>query len=229
VITHAKPSILPANVAPSHVKSGSPELGLEWQWQANPCREWYSLNEGNYFLRLHATPAIKGNLWLAPHLLLQKFPAPRFTAETCLELSSVSRGERAGLVVFGSDYATITVERTEDGYQAVSSQCIDADKGKQEVMTTPIPLTSGKVFLRVDVTEGAHCRLSFSQDGKFFKNLGAEFVAKPGRWVGAKVGLFCESLEKDSKGHADISFFQISPLIAEEPVKIDSPHRELTR
>jgi len=229
VITHAKPSILPAIVAPSHVKSGSPELGLEWQWQANPCREWYSLNEENHFLRLHATPAIKGNLWLAPHLLLQKFPAPRFTAETCLELSSVSRGERAGLVIFGSDYATITVERAEDGYQAVSSQCVDADKGKQEVMTSSIPLTSGKVFLRVDVTEGAHCRLSFSQDGKVFKSLGTEFVAKPGRWVGAKVGLFCESLEKNSKGHADISFFRISPLIAEEPLKIDSPHRELTR
>ncbi len=229
VITHAKPANLPATILSPDPKSGSPELGFEWQWQANPSTEWYSLNEGNCFLRLNATSAVHGNLWLAPYLLLQKFTAPRFAAETCLELSSVSRGERAGLVVFGSDYAMIAVTRTDEGYRLVSSQCLDADKGNKEVETSPIPLSSGKVFLRVDVTEGAHCGFSFSEDGKVFKNLGAEFVAKPGRWVGAKVGLFCESPDRDSKGHADISFFRIRPILTQESLKTDSSHPELTR
>jgi beta-xylosidase len=59
--------------------------GLQWQWQANPEPDWVlpSGGPGRIRLRSVARPA-SGTLWMAPNLLMQKFSAPTFTAETTL-------------------------------------------------------------------------------------------------------------------------------------------------
>ena len=61
-------------------------LGLQWQWQANPQPNWAFPAGGLGFLRLFIVPAPDGfkNFWDLPNLLLQKFPAPEFTAGTKL-------------------------------------------------------------------------------------------------------------------------------------------------
>ena len=50
------------------------QLGLQWQWNANPKPHWYHLSDGK--LRLHAMPQKGSNLWTAPNILTQKLPAP---------------------------------------------------------------------------------------------------------------------------------------------------------
>jgi len=41
---------------------------------------------------------------------------------------------------------------------------------------------------------------------------GTTFQAKPGRWIGAQVGLFALVLEPGAPGgHADIEYFRFSP------------------
>lgn len=61
------------------------DLGLQWQWPANHKADWFSLTERSGFLRLFSQPAAGIRLSYAPNLLLQKFPARAFAAETAVE------------------------------------------------------------------------------------------------------------------------------------------------
>ena len=85
---------------------------------------------------------------------------------------------RAGLVVMGETEETIAIEK-KDGVR----------------------------WLRVDVTPQAVCRFSSSTDGKTFTPTGKAFIARPGRWIGAKVGIF---------GFGDFEDFRIEPLHVDE-------------
>jgi unsaturated rhamnogalacturonyl hydrolase len=135
----------------------------DWQWQGNPTRE-----------------PLPANLWNTTNLLLHKFPAPAFTATTTVDASS----PRAGLVVFGMDYAALVVER--GALTRVTAR--DADKGGAETELARVAVR-GPVQLRVTVSPHAIARFSYATGGEF-KPLGPPFVARPGKWVGAKVGLF---------------------------------------
>ena len=42
----------------------------------------------------------------------------------------------------------------------------------------------------------AICQFSYSEDGINFYQLGKPFKAQPGKWIGAKVGVFCVSTQK---------------------------------
>ena len=187
----------------------SSKLGLQWQWQANPGEGWYSLTEKPGALRLQSRTAADPNLWSAPYLLLQKFPAREFTVTTELELAPGSADERAGLVIFGSDYALIGLRRTMSGFEVFESVCRKSDKGTQEEVLGSAPVTSGKVQLRVAISNGGLCRFSYSTDGGAFLPLGDGFTSLPGRWVGAKVGIFADHHGVETGGHADFAWFHV--------------------
>ncbi len=51
------------------------------------------------------------------------------------------------------------------------------------------------------------CEFSYSTDGKRFEPLGESFAAKPGVWIGAKVGLFAVG----ASGYADYDWFRFAP------------------
>ncbi len=175
----------------------SNQLGLQWQWHANYQSVWYFADAANKRLRLFSQPLPAGyaNLWDVPNLLMQKFPAPNFTATARVRFtpSGLYLGERAGLVVLGYDYATLSLENTQDGIFLSVNECIKARNGEAEKMkSTPIKV-SGELFLRVKVVQrdgAAVCSFSYSADNKKFVPLGGEFTAQPGRWIGAKMGFF---------------------------------------
>jgi beta-xylosidase len=201
-------------------------LGLQWQWQANPKITWYALIRGTGFLRLFAIslPQDSVNLADVPNVLLQKFPAPDFTATAKIKLTADQDGKRAGLMIAGDDYACLYITRqslksTEQKARSVSdgtisliqSVCKNAIKGGKEEIVAERPLQTDTVYLRVKVSSpDARCQFSFGTDGSRFENIGKEFQAKPGRWIGAKVGLFCVS-QPDVKvgGYADCEWFRI--------------------
>jgi len=190
----------------------SAKLGLQWQWHANHLESWYSLGEKPGTLRLKsiAMPESSKNLWMVPNLLLQKFPAPKFSATTHLELRPTTIGERAGIVVFGFDYSFLVLENRIDGVHLINSICKAADKGSEETVQSDIPYSQQIVFLRVSVDTGAVCRFSYSADGKNFTYVGTEFIACAGRWIGAKVGLFALALHGSTpSSFADYAWFRI--------------------
>lgn len=206
VLVHKKPVAPPQPVAvpPTSDDFNSPTLGLQWQWQANPGKDWASLTAKPGALRLFAQPEPKpGNLYDAPFLLMQKFPAPEFSMTTVLEASTAAQ---SGLIVFGYDYAWIGLR---DG-KLVQVTVMKASEKPAATEKLGLDKVTGPVHLRVTVTDGGQCRFSYSTDGKAFMPLGDVFTANVGRWVGAKVGLFATG---DHGTHADYDSFLVGPAV----------------
>ena len=194
------------------------ELGLQWQWQANPKPIWYFCDGGNSLLRLYSYyTENQVNLWDVPNLLLQKFPTEDFTVTTKVSFAPSSKytGERTGLVVMGADYAGLAMENRADGLILVQNVCRKADKKGKEEENASVKLSDNTLFLRVKVNKDSEkeaiCSFSYSVDGKKFISLGENFTAKPGKWIGAKVGLFITRPKAvNDGGWVDIDWFRVT-------------------
>lgn len=186
--------------------------GLQWQWHANRQLEWGypSGNLGYYRLNCIAEPDGYRNLWDVPNLMLQKFPAEEFSATVRLTFNALHDNEETGLVVMGADYATLTLKRVAGRLCLYATSCTDADKGAEVQMSEPVPINSTTIWLRVHVAHDASCMFAFSTDGTSFTYLRKTFTARPGRWIGAKVGLYALRQGKiNNAGYADIDWFRI--------------------
>ena len=194
------------------------ELGLQWQWQANPKPIWYFCDGGNSLLRLYSYyTENQVNLWDVPNLLLQKFPTEDFTVTTKISFAPSSKytGERTGLVVMGADYAVLAMENRGDGLFLVQNVCRKADKKGKEEENVSVKLSDNTLLIRVKVKKDSEkeaiCSFSYSVDGKKFISLGENFTAKPGKWIGAKVGLFITRPKAiNDGGWVDIDWFRVT-------------------
>ncbi|MDP0502000.1 MAG: glycoside hydrolase 43 family protein [Verrucomicrobiota bacterium JB022] len=212
VLIHPKPALPAQKVAvpPTSDDFSSGQLGRQWQWQANPQRSWASLPGGSTGLRLACVPQLEPSLWQAPQLLLQKFPAPAFTARTVLDLQAVSTGDQAGLIVFGYDYAWAGLVQASEGLKLVMRLCHEAESGSPEREEIEMPAPAEVCHLQVVVAKGGACRFAWSIDGTVYQPIGPKFQARESRWVGAKVGLFAASNERRPAGHAHFQYFTIA-------------------
>lgn len=214
VLRHPAPALPPfAAAIPASDEFAGPAMGLQWQWQANIDSAWYSLTEAPGFLRLYALPApdSTGSLWALPNLVAQKFPSGSFTATVRMTCSSLKPGERAGLVIFGTDYACLTLGTQAEGALLRLSIRRAADAGGEERVEAEAPLPSTPVSLRVEVAPGGLCTFSFSTDGEHFNPVGGPFTAAAGKWVGAKVGLFAAGAAGGLQpcGYADFDYIHV--------------------
>jgi len=213
-----KPEVAPQPTAvpPSSDEFEGDSLALQWQWQANPDEAWWSLSAATGALRLLAQPLPEGagNLWPVSSLLLQKPPAEAFQATTEMTFAPGRVGERAGLLVFGTDYAWVGVERAGRRRAIVVKTCIGAREGGRERTVATLAAPEGPIRLRVEWRPGAVCRFAASFNGRDFVTLGGPFTAQPGRWVGAKVGLFAAAPAGRATGApADFAWFRLAPLL----------------
>ncbi|MDR0415319.1 MAG: glycoside hydrolase 43 family protein [Prevotellaceae bacterium] len=220
VAKHKKPDVGQIYPAATPVESdefNANKLGLQWQWNANPMSWWVFTNAERGVLRMYSVPVPEGykSLWDVPNLLLQKFPAPSFTATAKLTFKPTPKlkNERAGLLVMGLDYALLSMENTEDGLVLSQNQCMKADKGSEETVNSTVHLSDNTVYLRVKVEQDekdAHCTFSYSTNGEKYQHLGAKFKAKEGKWIGAKVGLFCSRPQPlNDGGWVDVDWFRV--------------------
>jgi beta-xylosidase len=217
VLTYKKPDVGKTYPIVTPVESdefSSDQLGLQWQWQANPADWWYFTNSSKGVLSLYSVsiPDDYKNLWDIPNLLLQKFPATDFTATAKMTFVPSSKiiGERTGLVVMGLDYALLSLENTANGWYLSQNECLQADKGAAEKINAGTVIKSNILYLRVKVQADASCTFSYSVDGENFQTLGNTFKAKEGKWIGAKVGLFCSRPVKNNDGgRVDVDWFRI--------------------
>ena len=214
VMVHKKP--LPGNTIstpPDSDEFNSHTIGLQWQWQANPEPYWAFIHAGNLRLFAAQLPDTLRNYWNAPNLIMQKFPAEEFIVNCKLNFKPRVVGEKAGLIVFGSDYATLCLEKKSDGIYISYFHCKDADKGTIEKELKSLRLDNGEIYLQVKISKTGNCKFSFSKDGKDFTSLEESFIAKPGRWVGAKIGLYCNRMVKtNDAGYVDVDYFRFEPI-----------------
>lgn len=219
VLTHKKPNIGQSYpiVTPSETDEfNDKKIGLQWQWSANENIIWSSKLPGQQFLRLFSVkvPENEKNLWNVPNLLTQKFPAPNFAASTKVKLTpeDAKEGKTAGLLIMGLDHQSIVITNKPDGYYLQLRKAEKADKGGEEKIVFETKLKNNEVYLKVNVNEpNGLCQFSYSENGKSFIQVGDVFQAKPGKWIGAKVGLYSISTEKAPRGgYADFDWFRIT-------------------
>lgn len=218
VLTYKKPTISNKSeiINPSETDDfKGNDIGLQWQWSANPSIVWYSKLANQNFLRLFSikVPENSNNLWTVPNLLTQKFPAQNFTASTKLKLTpeDATEGKTAGLLIMGTDYQSLVITNKKDGYYLQLIRAEKAEKNNPEKILSEVKLSTNEVFLKVKVSEpNGICQFSFSENGKKYTSIGEPFQAKPGKWIGAKVGVYSIS-SQDAKrgGYADFDWFRI--------------------
>lgn len=179
----------------------SPELGLQWQWNANHYDDWYSLSENPGHLRLYPQPA-NPDIRLQPNLLLQKFPARSFTVETKLKLHSQSIGESAGLVIAGETQFMLGIESADNKNIIV----LNVNNEKQIIAETQ----KSQLTLKAQVTSGGQFTFSYCVDNVFI-SLSQTFLATKGTWIGARVGLYSIKPENAKQaGYAEFENFIFS-------------------
>lgn len=223
VRTYAKPDVGQSYPIQTPVESDEFDanaLGLQWQWHANPEVYWGFPHGNRDKLRLYSTrvPEDFTNYWDVPHLLLQKFPAQSFTATTKLEFhpSEDEVGEKTGLIIMGRDYAYLSVtDRGEDGMYVSQTVAKNADEGGQEKeIAGALVDDTRQLWFRVQIDGekgNVMANFSYSTDGENFTPLGNPFQARPGGWIGAKIGLFASRpIDNYDSGYVDFDWFRIS-------------------
>lgn len=223
VLTHRKPNVdrkrgrmlgttWPVTTPPDSDEFDANSLGLQWQWQANPQSNWAFPAGSLGFLRLFNVPLPEGyrNFWDVPNLLLQKFPAPEFTATTKLTFTPRTDGEETGLIVMGLDYAYLSVKKKPDGLFVSQTITKDAESGAKGKESAGVRVKGNTFYLRVKVSNDATCSFGYSTDGTTFTSIGEPFTARPGKWIGAKVGLFAVRTGTTREtGYADVDWFRV--------------------
>ncbi len=171
--------------------SESLNQNLLWQWQANPMAHWkMNLNGVDRFYAVTKQDSTQ-NLWNTPNLYMQKIPADSFVFTVRLHFKPNQVGEKTGLILFGLDYAYLGLEKTASGNQLIFVRCMGAEKNGKEQKQIIAERVGSSVYLNLTVKAGAIASFGYSTDGKSFIHAGEKFIAKPGKWVGAKMGIFC--------------------------------------
>src|SRR5688572_26498157 len=174
VLVYKKPAV--GKIYPVQTPAESDEfngsaIGLQWQWMANPKATWSFDNPAKGMLRLYSDRIDSvTNLWFAPNVLLQKFPADSFQVTTKLTFTPNTKlaDEKAGLTVMGMSYANIAVKNKKDGIYLVHTECKNAEKGATETETVLVKSTAATMHFRVRVEAGGKCQFAYSFDGQQF-------------------------------------------------------------
>lgn len=196
------------------------ELGLQWQWNANPAAGWYALTGESLRLNAVQKADVYGD---TPNLLLAKWPAPEFTCITTLSLANLGEGDEAGVISMGMSYSVLTFRRIGTvlqpyyitGVQKYGKILPDSTEETAEALPAiefdraehlRVKYTVKRVGTR-DLNENEKgfplelVTLEYSVDGQDYTKAG-EMNAVPGRWVGVKNGMFCVSEKGGSAGYA---------------------------
>lgn len=159
-------------------------LGLQWQWNANYHREWYRMEEPG--LRLFAQPQ-NGALCDVSSLLLQKWTAPAFSVTAKVDTGSLNDGDLAGFISLGLFYTALAAEKEEDScYLTLISGFMGEEENRYRVGAVP----DGILHFGMQVYEDGRGQFLFPDVSGIWRTVGERFLFTPGKWVGAKFGLF---------------------------------------
>lgn len=238
VLTWKKPNLPSSgNFQPAEDDDfNSNKLGLQWQFEGPYSQYWYFCDAAKSKLRLYGVQAPDNykNLSDLQNALMQKLPTENFTATAKLKFipnpSYKQKGEEAGFMIKGLDYAALKFVSTENGCVLRYVTCLGAQKGKAEKTIAEIPVKMVKqakpytqkyavddipqprmgtvdVYVRAEVKSSgignnikSHAQFYYSLDGKKYIKMGTPFEVKEGKWVGAKIGFF--NMRPESKNDA---------------------------
>ncbi|MBM6385179.1 MAG: glycoside hydrolase 43 family protein [Paenibacillus sp.] len=204
-------------------------IGVQWQWQANSRPEWAEVvPDKGLVLHMHPYPEGIQSLFGVPQLLMQKLPASAFEATTKLTFLPKREGDRAGFIVFGDDYACLSLSQTDTGAVRLSllrgakqpDNHLHADESEETGLDWSehgSPETGWTIHLRFSLEEPARCHFSWSKDGEDFQPIGAPFTATTALWVGAKMGVFALNTRSANRGGQGVfRYFEVNETVEEQ-------------
>ena len=177
------------------------EIGLQWQWQANPDPAWYSLLRPG--LRLYAAPA--DSLFDAGQFLSQLMQGYDFDMDVTLR-AQPEPGDRVcvGMMGYPYHYAALT----EGGLCLVRGDIKEFGRSIPEKVTetvlASIPWDQPSLRLRLSVRQG-QMTFFYGDPESSWHQLGAACPLAAGGWTGARPGICCWNTHGRWGGWADIS------------------------
>ena len=198
-------------------------LDLEWQYPCIPSPYWhYALPDGGVrlFSVLQKRPA--KTLYGQKNLLMQKFPEERFKVFAKLIFHPGKElGENAGIIVMGTDYATLRLVDKGSSAELQYVVCRNADKDSSEVVThvADLPYKDGAATVRVSIQvypreaeNEVVARFSYRmEDDADYTKMPSGFVCAPGKWIGAKFGFWCNrGKDNNDGGWLDVTDFRVT-------------------
>ncbi len=223
VTEYRKPDTEPSEISypPASDDFRDGHYGLQWQWTGNHEDALYlspaAEGDGGQGLSLRAfDPTGTGRpvLWECSNILTQKFCCPAFEAETEIDLRHLGTGGRAGMCTFGGQYAALSV-RMDSGRQVTleyaESSGEDQERQEQVLYKEDCGQTE-RILLRQRLAGTAGMTYSWSPDGTRWHPIGRPFLPSRHTWVGARVGLFALSGDREGAGSARFVCFRLRAL-----------------
>ncbi len=181
-------------------------LGLQWQWQANPNKGWYTeLKPG---LRLHAAPA--ESLFHAGNFLSQLMQSHDFDMDVQFN-THAQDGDIAGVGMMGYTYYYIALGQGRVSLKM--GMAMEISRWVPE-RVTETPISEGmwpyaEILLRMRVRRG-NVSFFYGDGPHSLHPLGGEYPMTCGGWTGARPGLFVLNTLGHWGGWADVSFVKIT-------------------
>ena len=178
-------------------------LGIQWQWQANPKKEWYTAENGA--LTLPVLPCARGEslLWYMPNVLTQMPQARAFTMQTTVTLAADGNGDEAGIAVMGHDYSALALHRGAAGNELVLYRgkvtARTAEGVAEEEGVLRLPFAGDTVTLRLYFEDGGTVHYAYELNGQETL-LDGSFPAAKSTWSGAKPALFARNTANKAGG-----------------------------
>lgn len=217
-LTAAQKALIKAN-KPFQVGYAPSCLGNlnNWQWQRAPKEDEEDVKNLAEGVLISHPVVDKTNLW-QQQMVLKKIKGPDIEYTAQVVFNAKHPGDRFGFLVFGMDYAGLTLQMDEKGMLQFSYvNCPGASKGKKEQQKElgKVPASDTPLFLRImihsedalpdqgDDDKRVTATFAYSKDGKNFTSVDDSFPVKEGKWIGAKVGFF-STCEKEPGGYAKL-------------------------
>lgn len=194
-----------------------PRLGLQWQWQANPREDLYSLGSSDGLRLFCKSNGDRENLlWYAPNVLTQIPQHPTLRAVAKVRLSERgAAGDLIALGVLGHGYGYLGLQRTDGGFRLAlyrGEVTVETFAGAAaEILAETVPWQDGPAWLCLEIFPDKTCGFSHSADGVDFTPLGERFPLRRGTWTGAKLCLWgCNRDNRPSEGFGACAFIHIT-------------------
>lgn len=189
---------------------------LRYQWHANYQDAFGFPTPNGMRIYGHNVSAHFKNMWEVPNLYLQKFDGETFADTLHLTITAKADSQQSGFIIMGRDYCRLAVELEHEQFLLKRITCKNADNGGEETEHVLAQVKARKygagaktnydchISFGIRCEKGAVCHLSYSLDGKRFTDLAEPFLAREGKWIGAKYGVFSIAPHDSSKGWVDM-------------------------
>lgn len=183
-------------------------LSLQWQWNANHRAEFYEISDGK--LKLPCLKKTADVLFDEPNILLQKWNGNRFKAEFMLDISNLKVSDTVGIIHASMKYASLAVRVTDSGVELLEIKGVQSFKNSIAYTDENVTVLGhyelpedGLITMvyeaaegdRHEVVEGVDYALEKVHLKAFDHDVSID--AYPGRWVGAKFGMYALSTGTD--------------------------------